>query len=105
HPIQPRPHRLSAQGPIVIDFGRIWRMNLHIAFALVIPMSVAFAAAPDTVFEQKIQPVLSANCQACHSSKTKTSGFSIANAESVIAGGNKHGRAVIAGNPAASPLI
>jgi mono/diheme cytochrome c family protein len=80
-------------------------MNLHIAFALVLPVSVAFAAAPDTVFEQKIQPVLSANCQACHSGKTKTSGFSIANEESVIAGGNKHGRAVIAGNPASSPLI
>lgn len=62
-------------------------------------------AAPDTLFEQKIQPVLTENCLACHSGKTKSSGFSVSSVEMVIAGGNKHGRAVIAGDAANSPLI
>ncbi len=56
-------------------------------------------------YDQKVVPILAAQCAACHSEKTKTSGFSIASAASVIKGGNKLGAAVLAGNPADSPLI
>ena len=72
---------------------------------LAVPAGLLPAAAPDATFEETIRPILAANCQSCHSSKTKTSGFSVANAESVIAGGNKHGRAVIQGDAANSPLV
>ncbi|MDQ6706829.1 MAG: hypothetical protein M3Z85_12750, partial [Acidobacteriota bacterium] len=56
-------------------------------------------------FDQKVVPILTAQCAACHNEKVKTSGFSIASASSVIKGGNKLGPAVVAGDPAASPLI
>ena len=48
----------------------------------------SFPSNPD--FENKIRPLLAANCLECHSEKTKTSGFSVASLESVVAGGNKH---------------
>ncbi|MEP6539471.1 MAG: c-type cytochrome domain-containing protein, partial [Bryobacteraceae bacterium] len=80
-------------------------MNLRLITVLTCAAGLLSAAAPDAAFEEKIRPILAANCQACHSSKTKTSGFAVTDAESVIAGGNKHGRAVIQGDAANSPLI
>src|SRR5437867_5173645 len=56
-------------------------------------------------FQRAIQPVLASNCAECHSEKTKTSGFSVGSLDSVVAGGNKYGRAVVPGDPAASPLV
>ena len=63
------------------------------------------AELPNTYFEQKVAPILAANCSACHSDKLKTSGFSIATPASVIGGGSKYGVAVISGDPAGSPLV
>ncbi|MBI1790151.1 MAG: DUF1549 domain-containing protein, partial [Acidobacteria bacterium] len=65
----------------------------------------ANAPAADATFEQKVRPLLAAHCAECHAEKVKTSGFSVLNAETLIAGGNKHGRAVVGGDPAASPLV
>jgi hypothetical protein len=56
-------------------------------------------------FSNSVAPILETSCGACHSARAKTSGFSIESAESVIRGGNKRGRAVIAGHPEQSPLI
>lgn len=58
-----------------------------------------FAAAPSA------EDLLKSNCAECHSAKLHTSGFSVESIDSIIAGGNKHGRAVIAGHPESSPLI
>jgi hypothetical protein len=62
--------------------------------------TVAIAADFDS-----IRPLLESQCGACHSDKSKTSGFSIATMESVVRGGNKHGQAVVAGHPESSPLV
>ncbi len=75
------------------------------------PIWIAWLAATGTlsstagIFEEKVQPILSANCLPCHDASSHTSGFSIASEQSVIAGGARHGAAVIAGKPAESPLI
>src|SRR5688572_24528858 len=75
------------------------------------PICIAWLAATGTlsspagIFEDRVQPILSANCQPCHDASSRTSGFSIASEQSVIAGGARHGAAVIAGKPAESPLI
>jgi len=58
----------------------------------------SFGAAPVLDLFQK-------NCAACHSNQIHSSGFSVASLDSVIKGGSKHGRAVIAGHPEASPLV
>src|SRR5713101_6566040 len=52
-----------------------------------------------------VEELLLKNCASCHSDKLRTSGFSVASLDSVIQGGNKHGRAVIAGHPERSPLV
>src|SRR5690606_31537937 len=49
--------------------------------------------------------VLNANCGQCHSATAKMSDFSIASLETVLAGGKKHGKAVVGGHPDQSPLI
>ena len=73
-------------------------MRLRVAlFALV---SIARGAEFDS-----LRPLLEARCAACHSAKSKTSGFSIESLEAVVRGGNKHGQAVIAGHPETSPLV
>src|SRR5258708_5542084 len=66
------------------------------------PFPLRAAAAP---FSQSIGPLLAARCGACHSEKVKTSGFSVVTLESVLAGGNRYGRAVIEGHPEQSPLV
>ncbi len=72
---------------------------------LFICLSLAGGAFAAGDFEAKVLPVLEANCAACHSPKVKTSGFSVTTMEAVIAGGNKHGRAVVAGHPEQSALV
>ncbi len=62
-----------------------------------------FAGDPD--FDRTVKPVLEANCAACHSTKDKTSGFSIESVESVVNGGNKYGQAVTPGHPESSTLV
>src|SRR5881397_454589 len=49
--------------------------------------------------------ILQEHCSPCHSDKSKTSGFSVSSSESIIAGGNKYGRAVVEGHPDQSVLI
>src|SRR5688572_29747805 len=63
------------------------------------------AADSERTWTNSIAPILQANCGTCHSEKTKTSGFNISSASSVIAGGNKHGKAVVEGHPDQSALI
>ena len=49
--------------------------------------------------------VFAANCATCHSEQSKSSDFSVVSLDAVIAGGKKHGRAVIGGYPEQSPLV
>src|SRR4051812_35434616 len=63
------------------------------------------ASASDRVWQESIGPLLETNCGPCHSDRLKTSGFSVSNLKSVIAGGNKHGKAVMEGHPDQSPLV
>ena len=57
------------------------------------------------VCAQDILPLLRDKCGACHDAAKNTSGFSVASMEKIIAGGTKHGRAVIGGHPAESVLM
>lgn len=60
-------------------------------------------AAPS--FEKDIAPVLAKHCAACHSGKNKASDYSVESMRDVIAGGKKHGKAVVGGHPELSPLL
>jgi hypothetical protein len=56
-------------------------------------------------FEEKILPILKTNCLPCHDDHTRTSGFSVKDLQSVVAGGARHGAAVKNGQPSESPLV
>ncbi len=62
-------------------------------------------AAPDAEYERVVQPIFANRCAKCHSEEERSSGFSVASRAAVLAGGEKFGRAVVAGNPARSPLV
>lgn len=85
------------------------RIELHTVIRLSAPLfllattTVAVGAPPD--FTRDILPLLTSNCGQCHSAESRTSGFSIANRDAVIAGGKKHGKAVVGGHPEESPLF
>ncbi len=56
-------------------------------------------------FEQKVLPVLQANCMPCHDGHTRTSGFSVADLKSFVAGGARQGVAVNPGHPDESAVV
>ena len=60
--------------------------------------------AQPSFFETKVQPVLRANCIACHSEKNINSGLSLETRESILRGGNR-GEIVKPGSPETSLLI
>ena len=72
---------------------------------LILLLVVAAASATATTFEDAVKPILQSNCLPCHDQSTRSSGFSVEDAESVIGGGARHGPAVRAGNPEDSVLI
>jgi hypothetical protein len=70
---------------------------------LTLMLAVSSLAAVD--FAKDVQPILRSRCSGCHAGGMKSSDFSVMTLESVRAGGKKHGRAVIGGQPETSPLI
>ena len=81
-----------------------WRNRMSI-WRLILLLVVTAGSTAATTFEDTVQPILESNCLPCHGQATRSSGFSVRDAESVIVGGARHGPAVLAGNPAGSVLI
>ena len=67
-------------------------------------LAILFAASPSFAAPNVLE-LFQKNCATCHSSEVHSSGFSVASLDSVIKGGSKNGRAVIAGHPETSPLV
>ena len=86
-------------------FGHFWRISISLLLQAGLAPSLSIGQSTDSFFEKEVEPLLQARCQACHSQDRRTSGFSISSRGSVVAGGNKHGRAVLEGNADGSPLI
>ena len=64
------------------------------------------ASDPVEFFEKKIRPVLAEKCYGCHSSKIKSplGGLRVDTRDGLLRGGDS-GKAIVAGDPAASRLI
>jgi len=62
------------------------------------------AAPNDAVFKDRIQPLLTEHCNACHSQAKASGGLTIASLDQLLTGG-KHGRALTPGNASQSLLI
>ncbi len=60
-------------------------------------------SAPADVYRTTIQPILTANCLACHNSKMKQGGFDLSTREALLKG-SEHGKVVIPGNSSDSQL-
>src|SRR5713226_2679822 len=76
--------------------------HLSICCCACLALASRLAAAS---FEQKVLPVLEANCTPCHNEQTHTSGFSIVTLKSFVAGGARHGAAVKPGRPEESVVV
>ena len=72
---------------------------------LILVLVVMAGSATATTFEDTVQPILESSCLPCHDQSTRSSGFSVKSAKSVIAGGARYGPAVRAGDPPSSFLI
>src|SRR5262245_52247606 len=68
-------------------------------------VAAAVRIAPSQEMDPAVTAILKANCVECHSDATRTSGSSVSSPASILAGGNKYGKAVIAGHPTGSPLL
>ncbi|MEP6540205.1 MAG: DUF1549 domain-containing protein, partial [Bryobacteraceae bacterium] len=76
-------------------------MPRHLAFL----WATCLIAAPnDTVFRDRIQPLLNEHCNTCHSTAKASGGLSIASLDQLLTGG-KHGRALMPGNASQSLLV
>ncbi|MBL8210172.1 MAG: DUF1549 domain-containing protein, partial [Bryobacterales bacterium] len=71
-------------------------------FLLLLPM-VAFAT-DEATFQQKLQPVLKANCAACHTGASAQAGLSVSTLADLLRGG-KRGPAIVPGASKSSLLI
>ena len=87
-------------GPVRVEVPLLMRIPL-----IILLMAATIRAAPSQEMDPAVSAILKANCAECHSDATRTSGFSVSSSGSVFAGGNKYGKAVIAGHPAGSPLL
>ncbi|MFN7921139.1 MAG: DUF1549 and DUF1553 domain-containing protein [Bryobacteraceae bacterium] len=67
-------------------------------------LAAVAASAAEGTFDD-IKPLLDANCTACHSAKTKTSGYSTETEAAFLQGGSKYGAPVVAGHPEQSIVI
>ncbi len=85
--------------------GICWHILISFVLQVSLVPGLGISEPVDFLFEKEVRPLLLARCQACHSEEEQTSGFSISSLHSVVAGGNKHGRAVLEGNAEGSPLI
>jgi mono/diheme cytochrome c family protein len=83
----------------------ITRSFAFLAGTVLITVAVAYGGAESAQFAGTVRPILQARCSRCHRPEMKTSGFSVADEESVIRGGNRQGPAVLGGDPAHSPLL
>src|SRR5262245_2191038 len=81
------------------------RRGVRLLCAIALAGSIDTQQATAADFNQTVGPILVRHCADCHSDKTRSSGFSVASQTSIIAGGNKHGKAVHPGDPARSPLV
>ncbi|MBM3756512.1 MAG: DUF1553 domain-containing protein [Acidobacteria bacterium] len=71
-------------------------------FALLIGPAVCWAN--ESVFTEKLQPLLARHCAFCHTGRTAQSGFSVTSLADLVKGG-KRGPGIIPGNANASKLL
>src|SRR5436305_10345005 len=91
--------------PIRRSRRRPYRAARRVSWAVSAVLAIAGSAFGASSGAEPVAELFEKNCAECHSEKVKTSGFSVGSLDAVIKGGNKHGRAVIAGHPENSPLI
>lgn len=67
--------------------------------------STSVGAGEVVSFEKDVKPIFEESCFACHNAQTLRSGLSLETVESIMAGGNRNGPAVIPRSTEESPLL
>jgi len=79
-------------------------IGVVLAFAAGSASAQTFSPESLALFENKVQPLLRANCEACHSASNKSGGLALDSREALLQGGRR-GPAAKAGAPQESLLI
>ena len=92
----------EAKGPL--RSGREVLLTVLRALAAIGVIVSAAAETPDR-FTTEIRPLLEQNCLPCHGPDSQTSGLVVTSLEGLLAGGARHGPAVVPGHPERSVLV
>jgi mono/diheme cytochrome c family protein len=90
----------TGRGPVGKSLSAFW-----LGLGMMVGTPVAAPGADDGEYERAIAALFAEKCAECHSGEERSSGFSVTSPAAIVAGGDKYGRSVVAGNPEASPLI
>jgi mono/diheme cytochrome c family protein len=99
---------------------KLCHRHIAIVTALVAALALGFVAASslaadgpaasspagqERFFEEKVRPVLAANCQECHGAKKQESGLRLDSRAALLAGGDSGEAAIVPGDPDRSVLV
>jgi hypothetical protein len=79
-------------------------MSRHLSVLIALTATCATAAPNDSVYRDRIQPLLQQHCGSCHSASAASGGLIVGSFDQLMAGG-KHGRAITPGNAAQSLIM
>src|SRR2546429_9550333 len=102
----PRSRLQSARNWPQIVLAALW-IGLALAAARLPADEPTASITPEQekLFEEKVRPLLAANCLECHGPKKQESGLRLDSRAAVIEGGDSGERAVVPGEPDRSLLI
>ena len=93
---------------LVVNSKRLLFFLVLCLFANPVPATLNARLAPmnqtDSVFQDRIQPILAAKCYSCHGPKVQESGYRLDVRETAINGGDHGTPAILRNNSNASPL-
>ncbi len=96
------PHfRRAATCIAIAAFAMAWNVGVSRAS----DAAPAITPEQEKLFEEKIRPLLVANCQECHGSKKQESGLRLDSRDALIEGGDSGQKGVVPGDPDHSLLI
>ena len=95
----------------LLDTGAIFDLSLEkttmktLLLLLALTLGSGYAGFGADIFAERVRPLLTKACLPCHDTGSRMSGLAVTSIEELLAGGARHGAAVVPGHPEKSVLI